>query len=65
VRWFDPAKLPGTIFPWYREPLADALCGSDTSEPVERHDHQGLGSVWAGFSIDMRMRWSGDRAGEA
>jgi 8-oxo-dGTP diphosphatase len=66
VRWFDPKRLPSTIFPWYRAPLTDALNVSlaDGSPPVKRHDRQGLGAIWAGISIDMRMRWSDDRAGE-
>jgi 8-oxo-dGTP diphosphatase len=66
VRWFDLEKLPDTIFPWYRVPLADALSPSpsDGGQPVERHDHQGVGAIWAGLSIDLRMRWSDDRAGE-
>jgi len=62
VRWFDPAHLPDTLFPWFREPLADGL--SDRSEPVERHDHQGVGVITAALRIDLRMRWSDDRAGE-
>jgi 8-oxo-dGTP pyrophosphatase MutT (NUDIX family) len=64
VRWFDLDEFPDTIFPWYREPLADALARTDGSSPVERHEHQGIGSIWAGLSIDLRMRWSDDRAGE-
>jgi 8-oxo-dGTP diphosphatase len=61
LRWFDPAAFPDTLFPWYREPLADALGGRDT--PVERDEHQGLQAVLAGLRIDLRMRWSDDRAG--
>ncbi len=59
--WFDPAQLPDTLFPWFRVPLADGL--SARKETVERHDHQGLGAIWAGLKIDLRMRWSDDRAG--
>ena len=61
VRWFDPAELPGTLFPWYRAPLADALAGD--RDPQLRHEHQGLAAIWAGLSIDLRMRWSDHRAG--
>ncbi len=25
ARWFHPDALPATLFPWYRQPLADAL----------------------------------------
>ncbi len=61
VRWFDPAALPDTLFPWYRAPLADALAGDP--DPQLRHEHQGLAAIWAGLSIDLRMRWSDHRAG--
>ena len=61
LRWFDPAALPDTLFPWYRGPLTDALGGCDN--PVERDEHQGLRDVLAGLRIDLRMRWSDDRAG--
>jgi len=63
VRWFDVGQLPDTLFPWYRGPLADAL--DDGREPVERHEHQGLESIWSGLTIDLRMRLSGDAAGIA
>lgn len=59
--WFDPAALPDTLFPWYRGPLADAFSGRDT--PAEREEYQGLRAVLAGLRIDLRMRWSNDRAG--
>ena len=61
VAWFDPAALPDTLFPWYREPLADALARRPA--PVERCERLGVGAVWAGMRIDLRMRLSGDRAG--
>ena len=28
VRWFDIDELPDTLFPWFREPLADAFAGA-------------------------------------
>jgi ADP-ribose pyrophosphatase YjhB (NUDIX family) len=61
VRWFDPDQLPDTLFPWYRAPLEDALRRPD--EPLLRREHQGLGAIWAGLRIDLRMRWTNDRAG--
>ena len=61
VRWFDIAKLPDTLFPWFLEPLADALAAR--AEPVSRCNYQGVAAVWAGFKIDLRMRLSDDRAG--
>ncbi len=59
VAWFDPAKLPTTIFPWFRSPLEDALAGASD---LERHEHQSLASIAAGMRIDLRMRWSNDQA---
>ncbi len=61
VRWFDVDALPETLFPWFREPLADALAARP--EPVSRCNYQGAADVWAGFKIDLRMRLSDDRAG--
>lgn len=61
VRWFDPARLPDTLFPWYRAPLADAL--TRLPEPTLRRERQGLAAIWAGLCIDLRMRWTDDRAG--
>jgi 8-oxo-dGTP pyrophosphatase MutT (NUDIX family) len=61
VRWFPIRQIPDTLFPWYRAPLEDAL--DDIPEPVERHEHQGPVTIWAGMKIDFRMRVSDDRAG--
>jgi 8-oxo-dGTP diphosphatase len=61
VRWFDLAALPDTLFPWFHEPLADALAARP--DPVSRSNYQGVAAVWAGFKIDLRMRFSDDRAG--
>jgi 8-oxo-dGTP pyrophosphatase MutT (NUDIX family) len=61
VRWFDVGQMPTTLFPWYRAPIDDALDSIDV--PRERHEHQGMGSIWAGLSIDLRMRVSADTAG--
>jgi len=58
VEWFDPAALPATLFPWYREPLAQALAHDPTA--VERHERLGLAAVLAGMRIDLRMRLSGE-----
>lgn len=59
VAWWDVRALPGTLLPWYRGPLEDALAGG---EPVVRHERQGLAAIRAGFWIDLRMRWTRDRA---
>jgi len=61
VRWFDLAALPDTLFPWFREPIADARAARP--EPVSRRIYHGAAAVWAGFKIDLRMRLSDDRAG--
>ena len=60
VRWFDPTRLPDTLFPWYRRPLANAL--ADTG-PVSCRERQGVRSVMAAIRIDLRMRLSSDQAG--
>jgi 8-oxo-dGTP pyrophosphatase MutT (NUDIX family) len=60
VRWFREDALPDTLFPWFRQPLADAFEGGP---PVTRTESQGLRAIWAGLTIDLRMRWSDDRAG--
>ena len=61
LRWFAPASLPGTLFPWHRAPIADAFAASET--PVARSDHQGVGAVLWAIAIDLRMRVSGDATG--
>jgi ADP-ribose pyrophosphatase YjhB (NUDIX family) len=61
VAWFRVDRVPRTLFPWYRAPLADAL--AELPEPVTRTEHNGLGAIWAGMSIDLRMRLSDDEAG--
>lgn len=60
VRWWSLEALPETLFPWYRQPLRDALSG--VPEPFERHEHQGLSAILAGMRIDLRMRLRGDHA---
>jgi 8-oxo-dGTP diphosphatase len=57
VGWFDPRALPDTLFPWYREPIAEAL--RRRPEPVERRERLGLAAIWAGMRIDLRMRLRG------
>ena len=61
VAWFPCDRVPRTLFPWYRGPLADAA--ADLPEPVTRHEHNGVAAIWAGMSIDLRMRLSDDAAG--
>lgn len=61
LAWFGPDRLPDTLFPWYRTPIADALAAGDG--PVQRSDHQGWRAILAGLRIDLRMRYSDDEAG--
>ncbi len=61
VQWFALGAVPETLFPWYRQPLADALARH--AEPVTRHEHQGLRAILTGAWIDLRMRLSDYRAG--
>ncbi len=61
VAWWDPARLPDTLFPWFRRPLEDVL--ATDAEVVRRDEHQGIAAIWAGARIDLRMRLSDDRAG--
>jgi ADP-ribose pyrophosphatase YjhB (NUDIX family) len=59
VAWFDPARLPASLFPWCRGPLADALAGAAT--PLSRSEHQGVGTVLSALAIDLRARARGER----
>jgi ADP-ribose pyrophosphatase YjhB (NUDIX family) len=57
VAWFDPARLPDTLFPWCRGPLADALAAGGA--PRQRSEHQGVSTIWTALAIDLRSRWRG------
>ena len=61
LAWFPLDRVPRTLFPWYRAPLADAA--ANLPEPVTRHEYNGVAAIWAGMSIDLRMRLSDDAAG--
>jgi hypothetical protein len=57
VAWFDPARLPDTLFPWCRGPIADALAPPG---PVRtRAEHQGAATVLEALAIDLRGRLRG------
>ncbi len=60
VRFFDPASLPSTLFPWFRGPIAAALEGRSG---VSCEEHHGVGAVLAGFRTDLRMRLGSERRG--
>ncbi|MBJ20339.1 MAG: NUDIX hydrolase [bacterium] len=57
LAWFDADDPPPALFPWYREPLADALVPGKA--PVAREDWQGPGTIWRAMKIDLGMRWRG------
>lgn len=57
VAWFRLDALPDTLFPWFREPLLDAL--GPRARPVERDERLGLGAIAAGLRIDLAGRWRG------
>ncbi len=60
VEWWPLDGLPTTLFPWYRQPLEDALPAE--APPAERTERLGLAEIAAGMRIDLRMRLSADRA---
>ena len=39
-----------------------AVPAPEAAEPVRRHEHWGPGAVLQGMWIDLRMRWTDDRA---
>jgi ADP-ribose pyrophosphatase YjhB (NUDIX family) len=63
VAWFAADALPETLFPWYRQPMADAVVPG--REPVLRRERHGVREVLAGMRIDLAMRVRGDLAGQA
>ena len=60
VAWFRPEALPGTLFPWFRGPLLDAL--AERPHPLDRDERLGLRAVAAGMRIDLASRWRGGGA---
>lgn len=44
LEWVAPDQLPNSLFPWYRQRIADALLPA-TSAPSERIQHVGLEAV--------------------
>jgi 8-oxo-dGTP diphosphatase len=60
LHWFDPEALPRTLFPWHRGPLLDALHGGVS--PLRRCERNGPARIASGLWIDLRMRWTDDRA---
>ena len=60
VARFAEEKLPETLFPWFREPIRDAL--NEAKDPIRRANSQGPGDVLAAIRIDLRMRISDNRS---
>jgi 8-oxo-dGTP pyrophosphatase MutT (NUDIX family) len=60
LAWFSPAALPRELFPWFRQPLVDALRGGP---PVTRTERLGVGAIVTGFAIDLRVRLRGGASG--
>jgi 8-oxo-dGTP pyrophosphatase MutT (NUDIX family) len=60
VAWFPTDALPDALFPWFREPLLDAL--GPGPFPLVRHERLGLQAVATGLRIDLAMRWRGEGA---
>lgn len=44
LEWVAPDHLPGSLFPWYRQRIADALSPAAPT-PRERVQHVGLGAI--------------------
>lgn len=55
--WFRAAEPPASLFPWFREPLVQALRRG--AAPVSVEEWQGLAAVWSGLRIDLALRWRG------
>jgi len=56
--WFEAARPPAALLPWYREPLAAALDPAAVA-PVTRVEWQGWTSILSALRIDLAMRWRG------
>ncbi len=55
--WFPAAEPPASLFPWFREPLIQALRRG--AVPVSVEEWQGVAAVWSGLRIDLALRWRG------
>ena len=62
VRWWPADAVPGTLFPWLRTPVADALAHEPGGSPARRKDHQGVLRILQAAWIDLSMRLTGDGA---
>ena len=55
--WFSASEPPASLFPWFREPLVQALRRG--AVPVSVEEWQGVAAVWSGLRIDLALRWRG------
>ena len=60
VAWWPLERLPSTLFPWYRQPIGDALAGGASA--LTRTERQGVAAIVGAIRIDLRMRWYDDQA---
>jgi 8-oxo-dGTP pyrophosphatase MutT (NUDIX family) len=62
LRYVTPAELPATVFPWFRERVADALAVAAGAAPVHRVQPVGMRHVlffglrWAAVLVDWTRR---------
>lgn len=63
VAWFPIQRVPTTLLPWYRQPLADAQAGH--AEPFVRRERWGVSEIARAIAIDLRMRATAHRAGRS
>jgi ADP-ribose pyrophosphatase YjhB (NUDIX family) len=57
LAWFDIEELPDALFPWYRDPIREALTPRESH--FEGEDVQGVATIWQAMKIDLSMRWRG------
>ena len=61
LRWFPRDALPKTLFPWFIEPLKDALVDPPMLA-VSKQNVQGFAEIFAAIRIDLQMRLSDNSA---
>ena len=57
LSWFDVDVPPDELFPWYHEPIREALAPREG--PFEGEDMHGIATIWRAMKIDLAMRWRG------
>lgn len=65
LRYSSPTDLPATVFPWFRERVADALAAAGGAPPVHRVQPVTprhvlfFGLRWLATLLDLVRRWRG------